>query len=70
MQQKICVFKNREREREREREIVHPCMCEFRKDKRIVERNNIKSKKIDYLNKIDCRIDELMWAILRSECVK
>ena len=54
----------------RERETVYPCICEFKNDKRIVERNNIKSKKIDYLNKIDCRIDELMWMILRSECVK
>ena len=49
---------------------MYSCICEFRKDKRIVERNNIKSKKIDYFNKIDGRIDELMLMSLRSECVK
>ena len=38
--------------------------------KGIVERNNKKIEKIDYLNKIDGRIDGLMWSILRSGYVK
>ena len=38
--------------------------------KGVVERNNKKIEKIDYLNKIDGRIDGLMWSILRSGYVK
>ena len=61
------MFTNGERERERERERAYLC----KKGKRVVERNNKKKNvKIDYLNKIDCRIDGLMWIILRSEYVK
>ena len=40
---------------ERERESTYLCT---------------KRQKIDYLNKIDCRIDRLMWMILRSGYVK
>ena len=36
----------------------------------VVERNNKKIEKIDYLNKIDGRIDGLIWSILKSEYVK
>ena len=48
------------RERERERAYV----------KGVFERNNKKIEKIDYLKKIDGRIDGLMWSILRSGYVK
>ena len=51
-----------EREREREKECAYV--------KGVVERNNKKFEKIDYLNKIDYKIDKLMWSILRSGYVK
>ena len=61
------MFTNGERERERERERAYLC----KKGKRVVERNNKKkSEKIDYLNRIDCRIGRLMWMILRSGYIK
>ena len=36
----------------------------------LVEGNNKKIEKIDYLNKIGDRIDELMWVFCKNECVK
>ena len=51
----------RERERERERERVY---------KGVVERNNKKIEKIDYLNKRDDRIDKLIWVFCKNGCVK
>ena len=50
----------REREREREHAYV----------KGLVERNNKKIEKIDYLNKRGDRIDELMWVFYKNRCVK
>ena len=44
--------------RERERAYVNG----------VVERNN--NKRVDYLNKRDDRIDELMWAFCKNGCVK
>ena len=38
--------------------------------KEVVERNNKKIEKIDYLNKIGGRIDKLIWNILRNRYVK
>ena len=55
-----------ERERERERERV--CVCVY--VKRVVEINNKKIKKIDYLNKRGDRIDKLMWMFCKNECEK
>ena len=52
----------RERERKRESERVYV--------KEVVERNNKKIEKIDYLNKIGGRIDKLIWSILRNGYVK
>ena len=52
----------REREREREREHVYV--------KGLVEGNNKKIEKIDYLNKRDDRIDESMWVFYKNGCVK
>ena len=46
--------------RERERAYV----------KGLVERNNKKIEKIDYLNKRGDKIDELMWVFCKNECVK
>ena len=56
------IRKNGERDRERERERAYV--------KGVVERNYKKIEKIDYLKKIDGRIDGLMWSILRSGYVK
>ena len=36
----------------------------------LVEGNNKKIEKIDYLNKIGDRIDELMWVFCKNGCVK
>ena len=36
----------------------------------LVEGNNKKIEKIDYLNKIGDRIDELMQVFCKNECVK
>ena len=49
------------RERERERERVY---------KGVIERNNKKIEKIDYLNKRDDRIDKLIWVFCKNGCVK
>ena len=49
-------------ERERERECVYV--------NRVVERNNKKIEKIDYLNKRGDRIDKLMWVFCKNGCVK
>ena len=38
--------------------------------KGVVERNNKKIEKIDYLNKRGDRIDELMWVFCKNGCVK
>ena len=38
--------------------------------KGVVEKNNKKIKKIDYLNKRCDRIDKLMWMFCKNECVK
>ena len=46
--------------RERERAYV----------KGLVDGNNKKIEKIDYLNKRGDRIDELMWVFCKSGCVK
>ena len=46
---------------ERERERVY---------KGVVERNNKKIEKIDYLNKRDDRIDKLIWVFCKNGCVK
>ena len=46
---------------ERERERVY---------KGVVERNNKKIMKIDYLNKRDDRIDKLMWVFCKNGCIK
>ena len=48
------------REREREHAYV----------KGLVERNNKKIEKSDYLNKRGDRIDELMWVLCKNWCVK
>ena len=48
------------RERERERAYVNG----------VVEINNKKIEKIDYLNKRGDRIDKLMWVFCKNECVK
>ena len=56
---KKLVFRNGEREREYVYKKVKEQLREIK-----------KSEKIDYLNKIDCKIDGLMWMILRSEYVK
>ena len=37
---------------------------------RLVERNNKKIEKIDYLNKRGDRIDKLMWVFCKNGCVK
>ena len=47
-------------ERERERAYVNG----------VVEINNKKIEKIDYLNKRGDRIDKLMWVFCKNECVK
>ena len=46
------------------------CVCVCVYVKRVVEINNKKIKKIDYLNKRCDKIDELMWVFCKSECVK
>ena len=46
--------------RERERAYV----------KGLVERNNKKIEKIDYLNKRGDKIDELMWVFCKNGCIK
>ena len=56
------IRKNGEREREREREHAYV--------KGLVEGNNKKIEKIDYLNKRDDRIDESMWVFYKNGCVK
>ena len=48
----------------RERERIHVCI------KGLVERNNKKIEKIDYINKRSDRIDELMWVFCKNGCVK
>ena len=36
----------------------------------VVERNNKKIEKIDYLNKRDDRVDKLMWVFCKNRCIK
>ena len=57
-QQKIR--KNGQKERERERAHV----------KGLVEENNKKIEKIDYLNKRDDKINKLMWVFCKNRYVK
>ena len=38
--------------------------------KGLVEKNNKIIEKINYLNEMGDRIDELMWVFCKSECVK
>ena len=53
-------------QRERERESC----IRINERTRLVEEIIKKIEKIDYLNKRDDKIDELMWIFCKSECVK
>ena len=57
----------RERERERERELYQ---VNERTRAQVVEEIIKKIKNIDYFNKRDVKIDELMWVFCKSEGVK
>ena len=46
------------------------CVCVCVYVKRVVEINNKKIKKIDYLNKRGDRIDELMWVFYKNDSIK